>query len=56
MGRGDKKSRQGKIWRGSYGKRRPKGKGRKSRVREGSATKSASLGAREKMEAGAAGR
>ena len=24
MGRGDKKSRQGKIWRGSHGKRRPK--------------------------------
>jgi ribosomal small subunit protein bTHX len=24
MGRGDVKSRQGKIWRGSYGKRRPK--------------------------------
>jgi ribosomal small subunit protein bTHX len=24
MGRGDVKSRQGKIWRGSYGKWRPK--------------------------------
>lgn len=23
MGRGDKKSRKGKIWRGSYGKTRP---------------------------------
>ncbi|MFP4112895.1 MAG: 30S ribosomal protein THX [Spirochaetota bacterium] len=26
MGRGDRKSRKGKIWRGSYGKRRPKSK------------------------------
>jgi ribosomal small subunit protein bTHX len=24
MGRGDRKSRQGKIWAGSHGKRRPK--------------------------------
>ena len=24
MGKGDKKSRRGKIWRGSFGKRRPK--------------------------------
>jgi len=24
MGRGDKKSRRGKIWRGTYGKRRPR--------------------------------
>ncbi|MBK7850795.1 MAG: 30S ribosomal protein THX [Bacteroidetes bacterium] len=23
MGKGDKKSRKGKIWRGSFGKRRP---------------------------------
>jgi 30S ribosomal protein S31 len=30
MGRGDKKSRQGKIWRGSYGKRRPKPNKKKS--------------------------
>jgi 30S ribosomal protein S31 len=26
MGKGDKKSRKGKIWRGSFGKRRPKKK------------------------------
>jgi 30S ribosomal protein S31 len=26
MGKGDKKSRRGKIWRGSYGKSRPKKK------------------------------
>jgi 30S ribosomal protein S31 len=26
MGRGDRKSRKGKIWRGSFGKRRPKKK------------------------------
>jgi len=25
MGRGDKRSRKGKIWRNSYGKKRPKG-------------------------------
>lgn len=30
MGKGDKKSRKGKIWRGSYGKRRP----RPSKVRK----------------------
>jgi len=24
MGRGDKKSRRGKIWRGTFGKRRPR--------------------------------
>ena len=24
MGRGDKKTRRGKIWRGTYGKRRPR--------------------------------
>jgi ribosomal small subunit protein bTHX len=34
MGRGDKKSRQGKIRRGSYGNRRPKEK----RVRHGKPT------------------
>ncbi|MFP4662883.1 MAG: 30S ribosomal protein THX [Bacteroidales bacterium] len=26
MGKGDKKTRKGKIFRGSYGKRRPQGK------------------------------
>ncbi len=26
MGKGDSKSKKGKIWRGSYGKRRPKKK------------------------------
>lgn len=26
MGKGDKKSKRGKIWRGSYGKTRPKKK------------------------------
>lgn len=26
MGKGDKKSRKGKIWRGSFGKTRPRGK------------------------------
>lgn len=26
MGKGDKKTRKGKIWRGSYGKSRPKRK------------------------------
>ena len=26
MGRGDKKTRKGKIWRGSYGKKRPSSK------------------------------
>ncbi|MFW5741735.1 MAG: 30S ribosomal protein THX [Spirochaetota bacterium] len=24
MGRGDRRSRKGKLWRGTYGKRRPK--------------------------------
>jgi 30S ribosomal protein S31 len=27
MGKGDKKSRRGKIWRGTYGKRRPRKRG-----------------------------
>lgn len=32
MGKGDKKSRKGKIWRGSYGKSRPRpGKLRKAK-------------------------
>jgi 30S ribosomal protein S31 len=26
MGKGDQRSRRGKIWRGIYGKKRPKGK------------------------------
>ncbi len=26
MGKGDKRSKRGKIWRGSHGKTRPKGK------------------------------
>jgi 30S ribosomal protein S31 len=26
MGKGDKKTRRGKIWRGTFGKRRPKAK------------------------------
>jgi len=32
MGKGDKKTRRGKIWRGTFGKRRPKAKnqGKKS--------------------------
>jgi 30S ribosomal protein S31 len=25
MGKGDRKSKKGKIWRGTHGKRRPKG-------------------------------
>ena len=29
MGKGDRKSRRGKIWRGSFGKTRPKGNGKK---------------------------
>lgn len=29
MGRGDKKTRKGKIWRGSFGKSRPKAKNQK---------------------------
>ncbi|NUO00345.1 MAG: 30S ribosomal protein THX [Saprospiraceae bacterium] len=29
MGRGDKRSRKGKIWRNSYGKKRPKGSKKK---------------------------
>lgn len=30
MGKGDKKTRRGKIWRGSYGKSRPKKRKRKT--------------------------
>jgi 30S ribosomal protein S31 len=26
MGKGDQRSRRGKIWRGTFGKKRPKGK------------------------------
>ena len=29
MGKGDKKSRRGKIWRGTYGKRRPRARNEK---------------------------
>jgi 30S ribosomal protein S31 len=29
MGKGDRKTRRGKIWRGSFGKTRPKGSGKK---------------------------
>jgi 30S ribosomal protein S31 len=35
MGRGDKKTRKGKIWRGSHGKARPKAKTRKPAPRAG---------------------
>ncbi len=35
MGKGDRKTRRGKIWRGTYGKTRPK----KKIVKEGSASK-----------------
>jgi 30S ribosomal protein S31 len=30
MGKGDRKTKRGKIWRGSYGKRRPADKHRKA--------------------------
>lgn len=33
MGKGDKKSRKGKIWRGSFGNRRPKKKKKKKGAR-----------------------
>jgi 30S ribosomal protein S31 len=29
MGKGDKKSRRGKIWRGTFGKRRPRARNEK---------------------------
>lgn len=29
MGKGDKKTRRGKVWRGSFGKRRPRKRKRK---------------------------
>lgn len=29
MGKGDRKTKRGKIWRGTYGKRRPRKKHRK---------------------------
>jgi len=32
MGRGDKKTRRGKIWRGTYGKRRPRPRNEKRSV------------------------
>ena len=38
MGKGDKKSRRGKIWRGSYGKRRPR-KGTKTQNNSSDTTK-----------------
>ena len=31
MGKGDRKSRKGKIWRGSFGNRRPRKKNRKNK-------------------------
>lgn len=34
MGRGDKRSKRGKIWRGTYGKRRPRKKNRRKGKRE----------------------
>ncbi len=32
MGKGDRRTRRGKIWRGSYGKTRPKSKKKRSRA------------------------
>ncbi|MGH7751567.1 MAG: 30S ribosomal protein THX [Gemmatimonadales bacterium] len=32
MGKGDKKSRRGKLWRGSFGKRRPRKKKKKQQA------------------------
>lgn len=34
MGKGDRKSRKGKLWRGSYGKRRPRPSKEKEKQRE----------------------
>ncbi len=34
MGRGDRKSRKGKLWRGSYGKRRPRPSKEREKRRE----------------------
>ncbi|AEJ60852.1 30S ribosomal protein THX [Spirochaeta thermophila] len=34
MGKGDKKSRKGKIWRGTYGNTRPKPKNLRRRKRQ----------------------
>jgi 30S ribosomal protein S31 len=36
MGRGDKRSRRGKIWRGSFGKTRPKPSKRKKKKAQAS--------------------
>ncbi|MCX5802007.1 MAG: 30S ribosomal protein THX [Proteobacteria bacterium] len=30
MGKGDKRSRRGKVWRGTHGKKRPKKRSKKS--------------------------
>jgi 30S ribosomal protein S31 len=32
MGKGDRRSKRGKIWRGSHGKTRPKKKGKKAKT------------------------
>jgi len=37
MGKGDRKSKRGKIWRGSFGKKRPKDQGQKKVIQAAAA-------------------
>ncbi|WP_266366795.1 30S ribosomal protein THX [Tellurirhabdus rosea] len=34
MGKGDRKSKRGKIWRGTFGKKRPKESGQKQKIEQ----------------------
>ena len=36
MGKGDRRTKRGKIWRGTYGKRRPKNKKKESQQQDDS--------------------
>ena len=48
MGKGDKKTRKGKIYRGSYGKTRPKKRGAKRRAQTGAGSGGGAGGAARK--------
>src|SRR5262245_18385946 len=48
MGKGDRKTRRGKIWRGSFGKTRPKGSAKQN---TGETMKEPSLGLRRRVKA-----
>ncbi len=48
MGKGDRKTRKGKIWRGSYGKTRPQKSRKKSQVEKDASKSKSSKSAKKK--------